>query len=45
MTTGGLSKAMGLAVSLWLAMGLKLAVTLVWVVWKGEERRLCDIGV
>lgn len=39
MTAGGLSKLTGMASSLWLAMGLKLAITLAWIVWKREARR------
>ncbi|RJE23340.1 DUF1275 domain protein [Aspergillus sclerotialis] len=38
MTAGGLSRVTGMAASLWFAMGLKLAITLAWVVWKGEVR-------
>lgn len=45
MTAGGLSKVTGMAASLWFAMGLKLAVTLAWVVWKGEVRRKSGVEV
>lgn len=43
MTAGGLSKVTEMAASLWLAMGLKLAITLGWVVWKGDRERKGDI--
>ncbi|CAG8241132.1 unnamed protein product [Penicillium salamii] len=45
MTAGGLSKATGMASSLWFAMGLKLTITLGWFVWKREGRRKSDVDV
>ncbi|KAJ5542748.1 hypothetical protein N7535_005172 [Penicillium sp. DV-2018c] len=39
MTAGGLSKTTGMASSIWLAMGLKMGITLAWVVWRVEGRR------
>jgi hypothetical protein len=45
MTAGGLSKVTGMASSIWLAMSLKLAITLGWVVWKPEERMKRNIDV
>jgi hypothetical protein len=45
MTAGGLSKTTGMASSIWFAMGLKLAITLGWVVWRREGRRKCDMEV
>ncbi|CAI7645561.1 unnamed protein product [Penicillium discolor] len=45
MTAGGLSKTTTMASSIWLAMGLKLIVTLGWVVWRREGRRKIDFDV
>jgi hypothetical protein len=45
MTAGGLYKSTGMASSIWLAMGLKLAITLGWVVWRREGRRKSDVDV
>ncbi|KAK4868807.1 hypothetical protein LT330_006415 [Penicillium expansum] len=45
MTAGGLSKTTSMASSIWFAMGLKLAVTLGWVVWRREGRRKIDFDV
>lgn len=45
MTAGGLSKTTSMASSIWLAMGLKLIVTLGWVVWRREGRRKNDFDV
>jgi hypothetical protein len=45
MTAGGLSKATGMASSIWFAMSLKLAITLGWVVWKPEGRMKRNIDV
>ncbi|KAI3238200.1 hypothetical protein DTO012A9_2042 [Penicillium roqueforti] len=45
MTAGGLSKTTSMASSIWLAMGLKLTVTLGWIVWRGEGRRKSDFEV
>ncbi|KAF4765299.1 hypothetical protein N7455_004962 [Penicillium solitum] len=45
MTAGGLSKTTTMASSIWLAMGLKLIVTLGWVVWRREGRRKIDFEV
>ncbi|PGH23967.1 hypothetical protein AJ80_02029 [Polytolypa hystricis UAMH7299] len=36
MVSGGLTKAAGLASSLWLAAGLKFVVTILWLFWKGK---------
>ncbi|KAH8426665.1 YoaK family protein [Aspergillus melleus] len=43
MTAGGLSKVTDMSASLWLAMGLKFAITIGWVVWKGDRERKGDI--
>lgn len=45
MTAGGLSKVATMASSIWLAMGLKLTITLAWVVWRREGRRKSDLDV
>ncbi|KAJ5989734.1 hypothetical protein N7499_010264 [Penicillium canescens] len=45
MTAGGLSKVTGMASSIWFAMGLKLAITLGWVVWKPEGRMKRNMDV
>ncbi|CAG8890330.1 unnamed protein product [Penicillium egyptiacum] len=45
MTAGGLSKTTGMASSIWLAMGLKLTVTLGWCVWRQEGRRKSEFDV
>ncbi|CAG8079177.1 unnamed protein product [Penicillium nalgiovense] len=45
MTGGGLSKTTGMASSIWLAMGLKLMVTLGWVFWRREGRRKSEFDV
>ncbi|KAJ5907342.1 hypothetical protein N7495_000024 [Penicillium taxi] len=45
MTAGGLSKVTGMASSIWFAMGLKLAITLGWVVWKPEGREKSNTDV
>ncbi|OQE84191.1 hypothetical protein PENNAL_c0027G08213 [Penicillium nalgiovense] len=46
MTAGGLSKTTSMASSIWLAMGLKLIITLGWFVWqRREERRKCEFDV
>ncbi|KAJ5207507.1 Protein of unknown function DUF1275 [Penicillium cf. griseofulvum] len=45
MTAGGLTKTTSMASSIWLAMGLKLVVTLAWVVWQREGRRKSDFDV
>lgn len=45
MTAGGLSKTTTMASSIWLAMGLKLIVTLGWVVWQREGRRKSEFDV
>lgn len=45
MTAGGLSRVTGIEASLWFAMGLKLGVTLAWVVWKGEARTKGEVEV
>lgn len=45
MTAGGLSKTTSMASSIWFAMGLKLAITLGWVVWRREGRRKIDFDV
>ncbi|KAJ5502784.1 hypothetical protein N7463_005658 [Penicillium fimorum] len=45
MTAGGLSKTTSMASSIWLAMGLKLMVTLGWVVWQQEGRREDEFDV
>ncbi|KKK16719.1 hypothetical protein AOCH_005339 [Aspergillus ochraceoroseus] len=39
MTAGGLSKVTEMAASLWLAMGVKVLITVSWFVWKAEQRR------
>ncbi|KAJ5787873.1 hypothetical protein N7457_002863 [Penicillium paradoxum] len=38
MTAGGLSKTTVMSSSIWLAMGLKLIITLGWVIWRQEGR-------
>ncbi|OQD82426.1 hypothetical protein PENANT_c021G11665 [Penicillium antarcticum] len=45
MTAGGLSKVTGMASSIWFAMGLKLAITLGWVIWKPEGRSKSNMEV
>jgi hypothetical protein len=45
MTAGGLTKTTSMASSIWLAMGLKLIVTLAWVVWQREGRKKSDLDV
>ncbi|KAJ5170981.1 Protein of unknown function DUF1275 [Penicillium coprophilum] len=45
MTAGGLSKTTGMASSIWLAMGLKMMITLGWVVWQREGRRKSVLDV
>ncbi|KAJ5456551.1 hypothetical protein N7530_011825 [Penicillium desertorum] len=46
MTAGGLSKTTGMASSIWLAMGLKLMITLGWFVWqRQEEKRKSEFDV
>jgi hypothetical protein len=45
MTAGGLSKTTGMASSIWLAMGLKMVITLAWVVWRREGRGKSDSEV
>ncbi|KAJ5769737.1 uncharacterized protein N7511_001788 [Penicillium nucicola] len=45
MTAGGLSKVTGMASSIWFAMGLKLAITLGWAVWKPEGRNKSSVEV
>ncbi|KAF4759749.1 hypothetical protein HAV15_006420 [Penicillium sp. str.  len=40
MTAGGLSKTTGMTSSIWLAMGLKLKITLGWAFWRQERRRM-----
>ncbi|RAL12215.1 YoaK family protein [Aspergillus homomorphus CBS 101889] len=37
MTAGGLSKVTSMASSLWFAFGLKLMITLAWMVWKTDR--------
>ncbi|KMQ43699.1 hypothetical protein A7C99_7116 [Trichophyton rubrum] len=37
MLSGGLSKVSGLSASLWLATGIKAAVTLCFILWQGEK--------
>ncbi|KAJ5229011.1 hypothetical protein N7489_009719 [Penicillium chrysogenum] len=39
MTAGGLTKTTSMASSIWLAMGLKLIITLGWFVWQRREER------
>jgi uncharacterized membrane protein YoaK (UPF0700 family) len=39
MTAGGLTKTTSMASSIWLAMGLKLMITLGWFVWQRREER------
>ncbi|CAI7594386.1 unnamed protein product [Penicillium glandicola] len=45
MTAGGLSKTTSMASSIWLAMSLKLAITLGWIVWRREGRKKNDLDV
>ncbi|OQE41855.1 hypothetical protein PENCOP_c004G03028 [Penicillium coprophilum] len=45
MTAGGLSKTTSMASSIWLAMGLKLMITLGWVVWQREGKRKSVLDV
>ncbi|KAJ5824740.1 hypothetical protein N7447_007080 [Penicillium robsamsonii] len=45
MTAGGLSKTTSMASSIWLAMGLKLIITLGWIVWQQEGRRKSEFDV
>jgi hypothetical protein len=37
MTAGGLSKVTQMAACLWLAMGLKLGITVAWFLWRGGD--------
>lgn len=43
MTAGGLTKITEMVASLWFAMGLKLVITIAWLVWKPAGRRKKDI--
>ncbi|KAJ6179958.1 hypothetical protein N7519_010419 [Penicillium mononematosum] len=50
MTAGGLSKTTSMASSIWLAMGLKLMITLGWFVWQRREEGervnlMCDLAL
>ncbi|OJJ61191.1 hypothetical protein ASPSYDRAFT_87744 [Aspergillus sydowii CBS 593.65] len=42
-TAGGLSKVTEMAASLWLAMGVKLIITVSWFIWKGERTKRTEV--